>query len=60
MDLTEQEYFARLDALFHEAAEFPAGEQREEFLRASTGGNSALFLDVCQLLERDFLGRIDI
>jgi hypothetical protein len=55
MDLMEQEYFARLDALFHEAAAFPAGEQREEFLRASTGDNPALFLNVSQLLERDVL-----
>src|SRR6201996_3267551 len=55
MELTAQEYFARLDALFHQAAELPAGEQREEFLKASTGGNPALLRDVSRLLERDVL-----
>jgi non-specific serine/threonine protein kinase/serine/threonine-protein kinase len=48
-----QEYFARLDRLFQEAVELPAGEAREAFLQTSKSVDPELVEDVCRLLERD-------
>ena len=48
-----QEYFARLDRLFQEAVELPAGEAREAFLLTSKSVDPELVEDVCRLLERD-------
>lgn len=53
MSPTSQEYFVRLDRLFQEAVELPAGVAREEFLNTSSGTNPDLVEDVRRLLERD-------
>ena len=53
MSPQSQEYFARLDRLFQQALELPAGEAREAFLLSSKSVNPELVEDVCRLLERD-------
>lgn len=53
MSSHSQEYFARLDRLFQEAVELPAGEAREAFLNTSKSTDPELVGDVCRLLERD-------
>jgi serine/threonine protein kinase len=53
MSSQSQEYFARLDRLFQEALDLPAGEAREAFLNASKTVDPDLVDDVCRLLERD-------
>jgi non-specific serine/threonine protein kinase/serine/threonine-protein kinase len=53
MSPTSREYFVRLDRLFQQAVDLPAGEEREAFLRSSTGGDADLLRDVSQLLDRD-------
>jgi len=53
MNSHSHEYFARLDRLFQEALELPAGPQREAFLHTSKTVDPELVDDVCRLLERD-------
>ncbi len=53
MSPQSQDYFARLDRLFQEALEFPAGEAREAFLHTSKTVDPGLVDDVSRLLERD-------
>jgi eukaryotic-like serine/threonine-protein kinase len=53
MNSASQEYFVRLDRLFQQAVDLPAGATREEFLSSSTGADPALLEDVRRLLERD-------
>ncbi len=55
MSRTSQEYFARLDRVFREAVDLPAGERREAFLKISSGGAPDLMRDVRRLLERDLV-----
>jgi eukaryotic-like serine/threonine-protein kinase len=57
MSPNSQEYFARLDRLFQEALELPAGEVREAFLHTSKSVDPELVDDVCRLLERDEIVR---
>jgi serine/threonine protein kinase len=57
MNTSSQEYFVRLDRLFQGAVDLPAGEDREEFLRTSSGADPALVEDVRRLLERDRIVR---
>lgn len=53
MSSVSQEYFNRLDSLFHQALGTPAGDDRETFLKISCGGDPALMEDIRHLLERD-------
>ena len=55
MNTASQEYFVRLDRLFQEALELRAGQERDEFLKASGGDDPQLVSDVKRLLERDVL-----
>ena len=57
MSPTSQEYFARLDRLFQEAVDLPAGDERDEFLKGASGSDPELVQDVYRLLERDKLVR---
>jgi hypothetical protein len=42
MSPTSQEYFARLDRLFQEAVDLPAGDERDEFLKGASGSDPEL------------------
>ena len=53
MSPVSQEYFARLDHLFQQALELPAGESRDRFLENASGESPEAIDAVRRLLERD-------
>ena len=58
MSSVSQEYFSRLDSLFHQALGISTEEDREAFLKISCGEDTALREDIRRLLEGDSAVRL--